>query len=241
MRPVLRCLILGLLAVSGCTTASNYEPSLFSGEQQVIGTTVLTGALPEPTTAADGNPQIVANDVLTVNVYGAAQLDRTVQVDANGEIALPLVGSIEAAGASHRELENTIALAYARDYLQSPQVSVFVKESVGQQVTVDGEVNRAGIYPVTARTTLLQVIAQAGNFTSLANNRKVLVFRPSGGLRYVAVYDVVALRNGRSPDPHIFGGDMVVVPSSAAKLVRHELKDLLGAAASVGSLAALGL
>lgn len=231
-----------VLAVSACTPSTAERPVGVAFEPQVVGHTVLVENLPAPDAALDGDPQpIAANDILTVDFYGADQLDRTVRVDAKGEIALPLVGNIEAAGVSQRELESTIAVAYAEDYLQSPQVSVFIKESVGQRVTIDGEVNRAGIYPVLPTTTLLQVIAQAGNFNTVANNRQVLVFRPMDGLRYVASYDVVALRSGRSHDPRIFGGDMVVVPGSAAKLARNNLRDLLGVAGSVGSLAALGL
>ena len=115
--------------------------------------------LPPPQQGADGVSQKIAkNDVLEIDVFQVDELDRTVQVNSSGFISLPLIGEVEAAGKSARELEQNLVQAYGERYLQSPQISVFVKESVGQRVVVDGEVNKAGIYPVTADTTLLAVV-----------------------------------------------------------------------------------
>jgi polysaccharide biosynthesis/export protein len=234
--------MLGVAALAGCTSTAAEAPLDLVQTPALTGTTMLVEDLPLPTAASDGDTQLIAaNDTLLVDFYGADQLDRTVQVDAKGEIALPLVGSITAAGTSQGELETSIASAYAQDYLQSPVVSVLVKDSVGRRVTVDGEVNRAGIYPVASDATLLQVLAQAGNFSPVANHRQVLVFRPIGEDRFVASFDVAAARSGRGDNPQIFGGDMVVVPSSSMKLARGDLKDILSLAGSAGRLATLGL
>lgn len=241
----MRCRAIWLVFIAlvcGCGTSSTETPMQSAYAPQIIGGNVLVADLPAPPASRDGDTQLIAaNDVLLVDFFGVDQLDRTVQVDGRGHIALPLVGNLAAAGISQRELETAIASAYARDYLQSPQVSVFVKESAGQRVTIDGEVNRAGLYPVTASTTLLQVLAQAGNVNEIGNARQVLVFRPVGNQRMVASYDVEAARAGRAADPAIFGGDLIVVPSSAARIARHNLKDMLGVASSVGRLATLGL
>ena len=233
---------IGLLAVQGCSTSSTSPGTTSSTSPTSIGNTVLVRDLPPPAKSASGATDLIAqNDVIQVDVFGVDTLDRTVQVDSQGKIALPLIGDVAAAGKSQRELEKTIAAAYGKSYLQNPAVTVFVKESYGQRVTVDGEVNKAGIYPTTSSSTLLQVIAQAGGFNTIANGSQVLVFRQISGKNLVASYDVDAIRKGKGRDTQIYGGDIVVVPNSSAKMARNNLKDILGMAGNVGSLAVLGL
>ena len=130
-------------------------------------------------------------------------------------------------------------MRYGAKYLESPQISVNVKESAGQRITVEGEVVKAGIYPISSRATLLRAIAQAQGFSKIANPSKVYVFRKRGPENFVANYDVDAIRAGRRGDPRIYGGDIVVVFSSSGKVAMENLKSVLGIATSAGRLAVL--
>lgn len=241
-------LLLASLAISACTSTSSTASSS-SGPvdalQLTSSSTPLSGGgalqmvkdLPAPQNTQNGSEQPLSpNDVLEVNVFQVDNLNRTVQVDAGGQISLPLIGTITASGKTVRQLEQEIETAYGAKYLQSPDVTVFVKESVGQRITVDGEVNRAGIYPVSSNSTLLDAIALAGNFSPIGDAKKVFIYRNIGSNTLVANYDVEAVRAGKVRNPRIYGGDKVVVFASKSKIAMSNLKDALGIASSAARL-----
>jgi polysaccharide export outer membrane protein len=93
-------------------------------------------------TAAIGRPEyrIGPSDLLSVTVFQTKDLDREVRVDNAGQVSLPLIGAVEAAGRTAHELEADLATRYGARYLQDPQISVFVKEFASQRVSVDGAV-----------------------------------------------------------------------------------------------------
>ncbi len=240
---VLLAMLAGLSLAAGCTGTANTGavPSdvLTRGGAPVVdGSLRLVHSLPAPPETRGGaEPVLMPNDVLEIGVYQAASLSRTVQVDSAGRISLPLIGTVEAAGKTPRRLEREIERAYGASYLQSPDVTIFLKESAGQRVTMDGEVARAGLYPVTARTTLLDTIAMAGGFRDIADPRKVYVFRDVGAVKLVANYDVGAIRSGRAPNPRIYGGDSVMVFTSQSRVAFNNLKEAVGIAANASRLA----
>lgn len=233
--------LLPCLAVSACVSGSD---SYNAGESTttnsmkaapVPGATAgklrVVSQLPSPQQGADGSAQQIAkNDVLEIDVFQVDELDRTVQVNSRGFISLPLIGEVEAAGKTARGLEQDLIQAYGAKYLQSPQISVFVKESVGQRVVVDGEVNKAGIYPVTADTTLLAVVSQAGGLKRIADPSKIYVYRDYNGEKLVANYSIKNIRSAKQPDPTIYGGDVVVVFSSSSRIAMENLSQILGVA-----------
>jgi polysaccharide export outer membrane protein len=101
-------------------------------------------------------------------------------------------------------------------YLKNPRIALNVKQSGNQQaVTVDGEVQQPGIYPVAGRMTLQQAIATAHGATDTANIRNVVVFRTVNNQKMAALFDLKSIRAGRSPDPEVYGNDIVVVGQSA--------------------------
>ncbi|MER8785989.1 polysaccharide export protein [Mesorhizobium sp. M1006] len=243
--------LLASLAMSACTSTSSTTPSSSSSVdalQLTSSSTPLSGGgalqvvkdLPAPQNTQNGSEQPLSpNDVLEVNVFQVDNLNRTVQVDAGGQISLPLVGTITAAGKTVRQLEQEVETAYGAKYLQSPDVTIFVKESIGQRITVDGEVNKAGIYPVSSNSSLLDAIALAGNFSPIGDASKVFVYRTIGQNTLVANYNVEAIRAGKMRNPRIYGGDKVVVFASKSKIAMNNLKDALGVASSAARIAVI--
>ena len=196
--------------------------------------------LPPPSNSRGGTLQFIsADDVLEIKVFGIASLDRTAQVDSTGRISLPLIGLVEAAGKTAHQLETEIERRYGVSHLQSPEVTIVIKESAGQRVTVDGEVRRSGIYPIAGRATLLRVLALAQGLNAVGNPSKIYVYREVDGVKYVANYDAVAIRKGRKTDPPIHGGDVVVVFASQTKVAMENLRSVLGLATSAGGLRAV--
>ena len=121
--------------------------------------------------------QIGAHDLLDISVFQVPDLSRTVRVNSRGLISLPLIGSVQAGGLTSDQLETTIARKLSENYLQDPQVSVFIKEYISQRVTIEGSVQKAGVYQLTGPTTLLQAIAMASGVDQLADENAVTVFR----------------------------------------------------------------
>ena len=181
-------------------------------------------ALPAPdTTSASGAYQgasdyrLGAQDLIEVSVFGVEDLSKTVRVNSNGQISLPLVGAVMAGGRTIPELETELAKRYADGYLQRPQVTVFVKEFSSQRVTLEGAVKEPGIYPITGKTSLLQAISVAKGLDPLADLSGVVLFRQIDGKRMAAAYDMRDLRSGRVLDPQIYGDDIIVVEQSGSK------------------------
>ncbi|NLB58440.1 MAG: hypothetical protein GX805_08270 [Gammaproteobacteria bacterium] len=127
-----------------------------------------------------------------------------------------------AGGKTIPELEVELAQSYAEGYLQNPQVSVFVTEFASQRVTLEGSVEKPGIYPLTGRTSLLQAIAMAEGLDDLADPRGIVIFRQIDGQRMAAAFDIREIRAGTMPDPQVYGDDIIVIERSGSRTVVRE-------------------
>ena len=181
----------------------------------------VAGVLPAPD--SDAIPVNVTNyrlgplDEITVSVFGAPELDREGAVDAAGNFAMPLTGTVMAAGKTPNELATAIEDKLRGPYLRDPKVSVNIKAAKSQLVTVDGEVAEPGVYPVIGRMTLQQAVASAQGASQAANIKSVIVFRTVDGQRMAAMYNLRDIRSGRVADPQIYGNDIVIVGENATR------------------------
>ena len=157
-------------------------------------------------------------DTVDVTVYQEPDLSaKALQVDAAGQIALPLVGTVQATGKTPAELSRELETILGTKYLRNPQVTVTVAASVSQKVSIQGEVREPGVYPLSGPTTLLGVLSMAKGESEVASLKQVVVFRDINGQRMGATFDVASIRKGEAADPAIQGNDMIVVGSSGAK------------------------
>ena len=155
------------------------------------------------------------SDKVSIDVYGVSELSRSVLVDASGGISLPLVGTIVAAGKSPAEIGKVIEVAL-RQYVRDPKVTVTL-EQTSQVVTVDGQVEKPGLYPVNGRMTLIRAVASAQGMSEYANQSHVVVYRRVNGQDMAALYDLRAIRAGMYPDPEIYSNDVVYVGESGGR------------------------
>jgi polysaccharide biosynthesis/export protein len=177
-----------------------------------------TLAVPDTTSPVQsGDLRIGPMDLLEVSVFGASDLDGAYQVDFEGNLKLPLVGSFKAAGYTASELATYLEGRLSERYLQDPDVTVRISESLDRLVTVDGSVAKPGMYPVLGQLTLLQAIALSGGPTDNADPRRVIIFRQIEGKRTAAGFDLRAIREGKAEDPIVYGNDIVVVDGSEAR------------------------
>jgi polysaccharide export outer membrane protein len=125
----------------------------------------------------DGLPdyKLSSNDKLKITVFGEEDLSGEFVVDASGNISMPLIGEVAAAGLSLRALQRNIETKLRAGYLVDPRVSAEMLNF--RPFYVLGEVTRPGEYPYAAGLTLLNAIAQAGGFTPLANTAELGIRR----------------------------------------------------------------
>jgi len=200
-------------ALTGCAGRS---PPLESSARLTVVQD--SSALPAPTrgdlTAADRPALIGPLDTIEVDVFNVPDLSREMQVDAGGRIAMPLAGTIDARGKTAEELAAAIATALRGRYVRNPEVTINIKSSVSQVVTVDGQVVEPGLYPVTNQMTLMRVVASAKGLSEFAKQEDVVILRTVDGHRMAGLYDLGAIRRGAYDDPAIYAGDVIVVGDS---------------------------
>jgi polysaccharide export outer membrane protein len=122
-------------------------------------------------------------DVISIDVFEVPELSKTARIANDGMISLPLIGRVQAAGLTAEQLRKELADKWGENYLQDPQVTVFVNEFKAKPVSVIGAVERPGLYPLTGRRTVIEMLSMAGGFGkkgSSAAGRTVLVTRKSG-------------------------------------------------------------
>jgi len=218
-------LLLALL-LAGCASNPAVTPVARDAQLPPPDTTSASGAY-----EGGSDYRVGAQDLLVITVFGVPDLSREVRVNSNGQISLPLIGGVQAGGHTIPELESDIGAKLEKTYLQNPQVSVFVKEYTSQRVTMEGSLNKPGIYPLSGKTTLLQAVAMAGGLDPLARLDGVVVFRTIDGKKMAAVFDIHKIRSGEKDDPQIYGDDVVVVDKSGSK---SALDNFIRAAPAIG-------
>jgi|SRR6266478_2998193 len=120
-------------------------------------------------TAASPNLLIGAGDLLEVNLYGMPDFKTEVRVSSGGEITLPLLGAVAVGGVSVEQAATQIERDLSQKGLfNDPHVTVFVKEYATQGISVLGEVQRPGIYPLLGERKLYDAISAAGGTTPKA-------------------------------------------------------------------------
>jgi polysaccharide export outer membrane protein len=206
------CLVCAALVLSGCASSRLVgRPDL-----QIVPGDALPAPSREDLIVQRREYVVGPFDRVDISVFGVPELTRTVQLDANGRFSLPLVGEIQAAGYTPQQLGEEIASRLRGRYVRDPQVAVNA-DTVNQMVTVDGEVNEPGMYPVTGRMTLMRAVARAKGVTEFANTNFVVVFRRVNDREMAALYDLRSIRQGVYGDPEIYANDVIYVGESQAR------------------------
>lgn len=223
----MRKLCIAFLMASALSACAGHEPL-----QSTQRLTVVDGSamLPPPNradlTAADRPALIGPLDTIQVDVFNIPDLSREMQVDSSGRIAMPLAGTVDARGKTAQELASSIETALRAHYVRNPEVTINIKNSVSQVVTIDGQVVEPGLYPVTNQMTLMRVIASAKGLSEFARQEDVVILRTVGNQRMAGLYNVAAIRRGEYDDPPIYANDMIIVGDSPQRRMFRDLVSL---------------
>lgn len=152
-------------------------------------------------------------DVVKISVYNNPDLTVETRVSAGGFITYPLIGQVAVAGLATATAEKKIAsLLVAGGYVKDPQVNMIVTLMQSQQVSVLGQVNRPGRYPIEGARNLLDVLALAGGISPEGADVVNLIHQRPGGLSKEVIDVVDMVRNGNlKSDMELNGNDVVYV------------------------------
>jgi polysaccharide export outer membrane protein len=171
------------LLVTGAVRAQDFtagkQPSSFRREttqefNQRLEESRKALSLPLPETTEDES-RIGPDDLLQITVFEAPDLNRTLRVDAKGEISLQLLGSVRAGGLTPRQLELVLEELLRRTYMRDPHVGVFVQELQSHPVSVVGAVKRPGVFQIRGTKTVLELLSMAEGLADDAGDTVVVM------------------------------------------------------------------
>lgn len=160
---------------------------------------------------ANADYNIGAGDLIRVTVYGNQDLTLETRVDETGQITYPLIGHVQLNDLSTRDAESRIAQALRKGgFIQEPNVNVFIVEAVSKLTSILGSVNKPGRFPVNHKTTLLDLIADAGGLSAEGSDLVTVVKNKNK-----KVYDIKKLIEADADEsPVLTGGETVYVGSN---------------------------
>jgi polysaccharide biosynthesis/export protein len=170
--------------------------------------------------------QLRPGDTVSIAVFEQPDLNSTTYVSDDGTLPVALTGPVHVAGLTPAGAGQAIATAL-RDgkFLVNPHVTVTVVSSYNQRVSVLGEVTAPGRYAIDARTTFLDLLAQAGGKKESAADVAYLLHSNPHGTTTREAIDLVGLQGGRGVphEPEIRGGDVILVPKAEHYFIYGEV------------------
>ncbi|MFH1640904.1 MAG: polysaccharide biosynthesis/export family protein [Candidatus Omnitrophota bacterium] len=153
------------------------------------------------------------DDVLKITVYREEDMEREVRVSSDGYISFPLLGKVKVEELTVPELERDMMMELIK-YLKNPQVTVFIKEY--STISVTGQVNEPGSFPLRGELSVIEAIGLAKGFTKIAAQNSVKIMRMEDGKKKTITVKVAGIsrRGDKSKDVALKRGDIIYVPES---------------------------
>jgi len=173
---------------------------------------------PEPpeSARAAASAGLGPGDALDIRVFDEDRFGGEFQVGDDGAIDFPMVGSLDVTGKTKDEVARLLEQRLADGFLNNPQVSVQVKQRGNREVSVLGQVNKAGSFDYRDGLTVVQAVSLAGGPGAFAAPARVKVTRRTGVGDETVTFEVSlpAIFNGKAEDVVLRPGDIVFVPES---------------------------
>lgn len=190
---------------------------------------VLLG-LAGPLAAQSTDYVVGSQDVLTITVFGEAELSGRYTVEQDGTFTFPQIGRIKAGGLTLRALEQELKTKLADGYLKNPQVAVAIETYRSQRFLVMGEVRSPGEYQLQGEMTLLAALARAGSTTPSAAREATIVRpkrnpKPGEDPSEIIRVNLAELQAGNvSLNVTLQDGDTINVPKAQSVFVSGQVK-----------------
>ena len=216
----LRLIVLALFLVpaaifaQSATRADVFRPIIAPAPSSAPAASTPNNALNAPTGYV-----LRSNDQVAVEVFGEDDLRTNTRLNGEGNLSLPLLGSVHLGGLSLAQAASKITELYGRDYLVNPRVNVTLVGYAKRRFTILGQVNRPGSYEMPEGSPdgvdLLEAIAMAGGYSRIAAPERISVRRRSdiGGDEILRV-DAKRLAKRGGESFQVRPGDTVTVAES---------------------------
>jgi polysaccharide export outer membrane protein len=202
--------LLAALALVGCSAT---VPTAHQGTSAEQAARPQRAALPPAAIIAPY--KLGPGDVLQITVFNNPDLTTTAPIGEDGKISFPLLGEVPVNGLTRGEAEHRIAqLLDKRGFVRNPYVTIVITEYGSQSVSVLGEVNKPGAYPIKRPLNVTQVLAMAGGIDAKGSNVVTVVKRAPDGTTHRQRIDLAKLiEDGNLAQDSLVGnGDIVYVP-----------------------------
>jgi len=194
-------------------------PALAAPQTPVTSRTPASKTAPAPKVPAAGGVEVPPGyvigpeDVLSVVFWRDKDMSADVSVRPDGKITLPLINEIEAANLTPDQLREKLTSA-ASKFVEDPNVTVVVKAINSRKAFITGNVSKPGAYPLTAPTTVMQLIAMAGGLHEFADSKNIIITRLENGkqVAYSFNYKDFLKKKNLKQNIELKPGDTVVVP-----------------------------
>jgi polysaccharide export outer membrane protein len=196
-------------------------PLLSAQSQEPKPVGAITGASPAAAAAAPRATDPVVppgyvigtDDVLSIVYWKDKDMSADAKVRPDGRIALPLINEVVAAGLTPEQLHQKLT-EESKKYMEDANITVVVREINSRKAFITGEVHKPGPYPLTAPTTVMQLIAMAGGLREYADAKKIMIMRSENGRQVSLAFNYKDVAAGKKLQQNIElkPGDTVVVP-----------------------------
>jgi polysaccharide biosynthesis/export protein len=161
-------------------------------------------------------------DLLDISVYAVPELTLKVRVNEHGTANLPLVGEMHFGGMTVSQAEQALGeILVERDFVLKPQITIFVAEYATQGITVLGEVNQPGTYPLFGPHRLFDAISAAGGLTQRSSSTATLIHRDDHD--HPIPINLAATKANVKADVTLQPGDTIIVDKAQVVYVVGEV------------------
>jgi polysaccharide export outer membrane protein len=157
--------------------------------------------------------QLGPEDEIEISVWKEPDLTKQIAIRPDGKISYPLIGEIQAAGKTVRQLREDIS-RHLEKYVTDAQVTVLLLKAQHYKIYVVGKVNKPGEFVVGRPANVMQALAMAGGLTPFASPSRIVILRRLSDKEQTLPFDYKAVSRGQFLEQNItlLPGDVVVVP-----------------------------
>lgn len=156
-----------------------------------------------------------ATDVLRIEMYQEQDFKVEAAVSQEGEITLPLIGTVAVAGRTVNETQQLLTARY-REYFKEPNITLLLIKYAERKVYIDGMVGRPGpvLFPPEERMTIGRAIASASGILPRGERSDVKLKRIVDGKEVTIKIDMDEISSGKTPDIELLENDYIFVRDS---------------------------
>jgi len=162
---------------------------------------------------SDSSYVIGPGDVLLIDIWKEPELSKQVSVRLDGHISLPLINDVEVAGLTCTKLRSQLMDKY-KEYVDVPEISVTVVQSLSKKIYMLGKITRPGEYPLQKQMTIVQAVSLAGGLAQWADSSDVKLIRKINGVEKTFRVDYDAIVSGEDLSQNVLlqPDDTIFVP-----------------------------